>query len=80
MFQIDTIYNVHQINSSWTKTIRVINKNITFKLDSGCDVKIIPWEHFKEIKPQPQMRSNKFKVESYGGHKIESLGKCQIKS
>lgn len=51
MFQIDTIYNVHQINSSWTKTIRVINKNITFKLDSGSDVNIIPWEHFKEIKP-----------------------------
>lgn len=79
MFQIDTIYNVHQINSSWTKTIRVINKNITFKLDSGSDVNIIPWEHFKEIKPQPQLRVNKCNVESYGGHKIESLGKCQIK-
>ncbi|KAE9543637.1 hypothetical protein AGLY_002437, partial [Aphis glycines] len=50
MFQIDTIFNVHQINS-WTKTIRVINKNITFKLDSGSDVNIIPWEHFKKIKP-----------------------------
>lgn len=79
MFQIDTIYNVHQINSNWTKTIRVINKNITFKLDSGSDVNIIPWEHFKEIKPQPQLRANKCNVESYGGLKIESLGKCQIK-
>ncbi|KAF0723562.1 Uncharacterized protein FWK35_00028038 [Aphis craccivora] len=61
MFQIDTIYNVHQINSNWTKTIRVVTL-ILFRGNIS-----------------PHLRANKCNVESYGGHKIESLGKCQIK-
>lgn len=55
------------------------DKEIEFKLDSGSDVNIIPWEYFKEIKPGPQLKHNKYSVELYRWHKIECIGKCEIK-
>lgn len=76
IFQINTIYDIHQIKTSWTKVIIVNNKNIVFKLDSGSDV--IPWAYYKELKPQPKFRHNQCSVESYEGHKKECLGKCVI--
>lgn len=42
IFQINTLYNVHQIKSNWTKTIMVKDKNIVIKLNPSSNLNIIP--------------------------------------
>lgn len=63
---------------SWTEEIKVGNVWLEFKLDSGSDIKILHYDDFVELKPQPILSNSEYKIETYGCFKINSIGSCVI--
>jgi len=51
---------------------------LEFKLDSGSDINILPYDDFVKLKPQPILSNSKYKIEAYGNFKMNSIGSCVI--
>ena len=63
-------------------TIRINNKPLTVKLDSGAETNIIPKEEFHRLVPKRQrkqkLKESTAKLTAFGGHDIPIIGKCHL--
>ena len=75
-YYCDCISKVNSI--SWTKNLKIENKNIIFKLDSGSDVNLIPFNVFDSVRKNSVkslvLAKNKVKLHAYGGYEIKNFG------
>ena len=55
------------------------NKYIKFKLDTGAQVNVLPLHVFKEIKSKSVIRKSNLVLEAYGGNKILTVGRVELK-
>lgn len=65
--------NVHGIE--WREIVKVNGGNVSFKLDSGAEVNILPFVNIKQldmVKIQPTERT----LTSYSGHTVKIKGTC----
>ena len=70
--------NIHEEHA----TIRINNKPLTVKLDSGAATNIIPKEEFHRLVPKRQrkqkLKESTAKLTAFGGHDIPVIGKCHL--
>ena len=63
-------------------TIRINNKPLTVKLDSGAETNIIRKEEFHRLVPKrrrkQKLKESTAKLTAFGGHDIPVIGKCHL--
>jgi len=70
---------VGSTKKDWTLPIRVNNQNvITFKVDTGAQVNLIPINAYRELKQKPEIQRGDIKLTAYNGTKIPVKGTCQL--
>ena len=50
--------------------------NITYKIDSGAQVNVLPKKLLNSLRNRPSMKSTTAKLKAYGGSDIPVVGKC----
>ena len=66
-----------QAKEDWHTTIKVNEHNVTFKIDTGAQCNVISKETYNRICQQP-LRKSRAKLVTFGGHRMDSLGKAII--
>lgn len=67
-------------NLSWTTNLKINDKTVSFKLDTGAMANIISIKIFDELSiPVAQIIPTKTILKSYTGNVLPILGKCQLK-
>lgn len=70
--------------SSWHENILVEGVKVTFKLDSGSDISIIPKKMYSNIRDIPNLKKSNVTLISYGNFKFKPVGevilKCNFKN
>lgn len=59
---------------SWFQKANVEDEEIEFKLDTGAEVNIIPYNLFKKINKQFKVRKIKATLKAFGGGKVSPIG------
>lgn len=74
--KIDSVHLVSTVDKKvWFKNILVGNtKEVNFKLDTGAEVNILPYNIIKQSDLVCKLRKSKIKLEAYGGFKIVPIG------
>ena len=86
-FFVGVINKVHSINSeidkSWYSLLKIEDKTVKFKLDTGAEANVIPQSLFYKL-PTRQLKDTKTKLSTYGNNVVTPLGKtkltCETKS
>ncbi|CAI9715635.1 K02A2.6-like family member retr-1 [Octopus vulgaris] len=60
----------------WTVELKVNNSNVTFKIDTGADVTVLPFREYRNIIPKPQLQKTSTRLSAYNNTAIKVLGKC----
>ena len=75
---IGEILAVGEISKApWTKTFVFENHPVCFKLDTGSEANIMPFNDFQKLH-RAQLRSTNIKLVSYSGHKIIPCGEATL--
>lgn len=64
--------------SDWLETVNVSGNPVTFKLDTGSDVNILPEQLVSKWKPHPAVKKTKAKVTTYLGEQLDIENECQF--
>uniref|UniRef100_A0A6P7GZ25 Uncharacterized protein LOC114348674 n=1 Tax=Diabrotica virgifera virgifera TaxID=50390 RepID=A0A6P7GZ25_DIAVI len=71
-------------SNSWFETVNVINKPVNFKLDTGAEVNILPYNVYRELGVNQQLEPTIVKLEAFGGAIIKPEGfvylECNVKN
>ena len=60
--------SVETDDSPWMTVIEIRGKKFDFKIDTGADVSVIPFDTFKSIQPRPALQATKALLRSPGGN------------
>lgn len=74
--EINNISN--NITSCWTQVIKVCGKNLSFKLDTGAAVNILPHNLFNTVMCKNKLKGTNMILEAFGGTKIKPLGSVHL--
>jgi hypothetical protein len=76
---IETILiNTVDSTNSWRQNIIVNGVNISFKLDTGADVNVIPYKLYQQLAPDTNITVSGKRLTSYSGHNIKVIGTCLL--
>lgn len=64
--------------SEWAEVLSIGDRQISFKLDSGAQTNIIPYDIFNELKCKAQLQTTDVKLRSYFGHIARPEGQTQL--
>lgn len=79
IFNVKNMKLKKKYDSCWFEKIKVENKIIEFKLDTGSEVNIIPLSIFNKINQKFKIRKKDIKLEAYGGFQLKSLGVVSLR-
>lgn len=65
-------------NKVWVENIKIGNKIVKFKLDSGADINVLPNETF-QLLGHTNLEKIEAKIQAYGGATLETVGKAKFK-
>lgn len=71
--------NVNEIETaekSWIERIKVEEKEMPFKVDSGAGIDVLPLSMMEKIKGEIEIRQTKIKLRPYVGNCINVYGEC----
>ena len=74
----DSETTVNDNNRPWTKTFKIKDQNVTFKIDTGADVSIMNYNTYKKFKNKPHLTDPCIKLTSPGG-RIQTVGQFYAK-
>ena len=60
--------------------LKVNNKSVKFKIDTGGQCNVLPEEIFDKIKKKPKLVATRTKLTAYGGTPVPVIGKCYLRS
>ena len=86
-FFVGVLNKVHSVISeedkSWYSLLKIEDKTVKFKLDTGAEANVIPQNLFYKL-PHNQLKDTKTKLSTYGNNVVTPLGKtkltCETKS
>ena len=58
--------------------LKVNNKSVKFKIDTGAQCNALPEEIFDRIKKKPKLVATRTKLTAYGGTPVPVIGKCSL--
>lgn len=64
--------------SPWLEKVGIYNNDISFKIDTGADMDVMPLSVFKRCFPRAELRRVDFTLRAFGGQKIEPVGMCYL--
>lgn len=80
--KIQTLDNVNKsqrtIETPWTENIRINNFDIAFKIDTGAETDILPFNIFKMLVSEKILRRTSIRLRGFGGNEITPMGMCSI--
>lgn len=62
----------------WREDIRVNGKFVSFKVDSGSDVTVLPKRLLDVVAPNVQLEESVTLLKAFGGGVIQPLGTCEL--
>ena len=62
----------------WSEDLRVNDKLLNFKLDTGSDINIIYREDYMLLQPRPKLRKSNTVMKAYNDKIIPSIGVCRV--
>lgn len=62
--------------SGWYSVVEVESRNVSFKLDTGADVNVLPRSIFKTFKTKPELLPVKWQLQTFTGSVIAVVGRC----
>lgn len=70
--KVDEVKNVLHVDrcESWNEMLIISNISIEFKLDSGSEVNILPYNEFLKLKPRPLLSKYNHNIKAYSGYKV----------
>ncbi|XP_037501533.1 uncharacterized protein K02A2.6-like [Rhipicephalus sanguineus] len=73
--------DLHNINcnSEWTETVNVNGHNVSFKLDTGSDVNIMPKNQLSAWSSQPAFKPTAARVTTYTGQQLPIDAECELR-
>ena len=75
-----TASEVVTIGLKWSEDdLRVNDKLLNFKLDTGSDINIIYREDYMLLQPRPKLRKSGIVMKAYNDKIIPSIGVCRVK-
>ena len=78
-FESDMIEIIKENNTAWYHTLKVNDRDVKFKLDSGSDLTLITEECYKKFAPKPRLEPVKCKLNSPGG-RVQVIGQFIARS
>ena len=63
---------------TWYENVIINNKSVKFKLDTGCEVNILPIEVLNKINSKYKLVKTDIILEAYGGSKLKPLGRVTL--
>ena len=63
----------------WSENLRVNDKLLNFKLDTGSDINIIYKADYMQLQPRPKLRKSGTVMKAYNEKIIPSIGVCRVK-
>lgn len=64
--------------NKWFENIRIKNSIINIRLDTGCDVNILPLYLLQRIDKNAKINNTSTVLRAYGGQKIVPKGECEL--
>lgn len=65
--------------SSWKENIQIKNKNVLFKIDTGSDVNIMPYELMNKYFSDCFVYNTSIILRAFGGFEIKPIGMCILR-
>ena len=66
------------VNMPWTMPIFTSGTSVSYKLDTGSQVNIIPQKIYYALQKKPKLYEAKEKLMAYDGNEIPVIGKCVV--
>lgn len=83
-FFIGTIESVSAVDAvsrdghSWTETIKVQEKDVSFKVDTGAAIDVLPLSLVKKLWPEAKLRKTSITLRAFGGQRLHPVGMCTL--
>lgn len=66
------------ITFPWIEKIKMNEKKVDSKIDTGAETDVLPLKVLKQIAPKTELRSTKVTLRAFGGQKIKPTGMCTL--
>lgn len=71
---------IKNIHPDWSVRLQIRGTKVTFKLDTGADVNIIPLNKLKQLNvTESELTRTSIKLHGYSGSELKVVGKCFLK-
>ena len=64
--------------TQWSITLETAGENISYKIDTGAQVNVLPKKYFDRLSPRPKLKSTAVKLSAYNDTSIPVAGKSLI--
>ena len=71
--------DVNTVTEDWNILLKVSNRVINFKMDTGAQVNLLPVSEINKLRPRPKILSSSIKLSAYNGSDIKVMGKVNLK-
>ena len=65
-------------SSAWFADVSTSGGKLTFKLDTGAEVSVLPLQIYDKLQSKPLLKSTNMKLTTYGGSSIKLNGTCRL--
>ena len=65
-------------SSVWFADVSTSGGKLTFKLDTGAEVSVLPLQIYDKLQSKPLLKSTNIKLTAYGGSSIKPNGTCRL--
>ena len=78
---IDRVHTIDETNNNneWSVSLLSNNTTVTYKIDSGAQVNVIPYKTFKKLHSKSKLLKSPVKLTAYNGSNIPVKGQCILR-
>lgn len=73
-FLISILSDENETVYPWTEKIRILKSSVTFKIDTGAGVDVLPINVLKRIVPQAELQRTSITLRAFAGETIKPIG------
>ena len=66
--------NAQDENKEWTTSLKIDNKNVKFKIDTGAECNVISKKTYEEV-TKTRLEKSRVQLGAFGGEKLKTIGK-----
>ena len=78
-FKIFSLDSELKEKSEWTVEMQTNGSSVSFKLDTGAQVNVLPKSQYDRLLRKPKLKNTKVKLTAYNGTSIPVVGRCIVR-